>query len=128
MSNEKEPKKSSKDDDSDCEIEGMDLEDDEEVMDVDEAAADSIDNDDEPGQDDEASNEETAHKLEQAEHDEMEAAKREQMELMEAERQQVAAKFSGSSTSKEDQLQYLLAQSEVFAHFLAGTRMKSLFL
>mmetsp|Transcript_1862 Transcript_1862/g.4211 ORF Transcript_1862/g.4211 Transcript_1862/m.4211 type:complete len:1089 (-) Transcript_1862:123-3389(-) len=119
MSDEKEPKNQKEDDDSDCEIEGMDMEGDDVEMDVDDGA-DSNDNDEALPEADKG-DDETAKKLAQAEHDQFEAAKREQMELMEAERQQVAANFDTSSSNKEDQLQYLLAQSEVFAHFLAGS-------
>ena len=52
----------------------------------------------------------------------MEAARKEQMELMASESKKVAQP-TGSSVS--EQLQYLLNQSEVFAHFLAGKSKSS---
>lgn len=120
MSDNKEEKKLRKeDDDSDCEIEGMDMEGDDEEMEVDDVAESNECDDVSPDGNDR--DDEATKKLAQAEHDEMEAAKEEQMELMEAERKRVAANFDASSSSKEGQLQYLLAQSEVFAYFLAGT-------
>jgi hypothetical protein len=61
--------------------------------------------------------EEETTKLATKDHDEMEAARIERMELMAAEHNQVAAP---TGASVEEQLQYLLGQSEVFAHFLAG--------
>ncbi|CAJ1909979.1 unnamed protein product [Cylindrotheca closterium] len=119
MSDEKEQQKPKGDDDSDCEIEGMDMDGDDEEMDVDNNA-DPNDNDDALPEAD-TGDDATINKLAQTEHNQFEAAKREQMELLEAERKQVAANFDSSSANKEDQLQYLLAQSEVFAHFLAGS-------
>jgi len=52
-----------------------------------------------------------------------EAAQKERAELMAAEKAALEEKISsdGSSDRKEHRLQYLLAQSEVFAHFLAGS-------
>ena len=50
-------------------------------------------------------------------HDEMEAARKEQRELMAAESAQVQ---EPEGNSVESRLQYLLQKSEVFAHFLAG--------
>jgi SWI/SNF-related matrix-associated actin-dependent regulator of chromatin subfamily A member 5 len=103
-------------DSDDVEIEGMDL-----------------DGDDDEEGDEEAeksSNAETSSALEDEEvttklatedHDEMEAARIERMELMAAEQKQVAAP---TGASVEEQLQYLLGQSEVFAHFLAGKSEK----
>ena len=46
-----------------------------------------------------------------------EIVRKERMELMEAERSKVAIE----TTDAESRLQYLLAQSDVFAHFLAGS-------
>lgn len=54
-------------------------------------------------------------------HDEMEEARRERMELMVAEQSKVQQPETGDKASAEEKLQYLLAQSEIFAHFLAGT-------
>ena len=55
--------------------------------------------------------------------DELETAHRERMELMAAERKRAAeeAPNDDGTASVGEKLQFLLAQSEVFAHFLAGT-------
>jgi hypothetical protein len=116
MSDDKPPAKDDYEDDSDVEIEGMDLDDGDEEEEVFDASNDA--DAEEPLVEDEAADEKE--KLANEDHDEMEAAKRERIELMEAERKQVAAPDENSS-SAEERLQYLLAQSEVFAHFLAGT-------
>jgi len=112
----------SKDDDegSDVEIEGLDLEDDEEgeeeekdegsteeTMQVDETTSEN--------EDDEKTNE-----LQKQEIEELEEARKERMELMAAEQTKIALGNQGAAT-KEDRLRYLLAQSDVFAHFLAGS-------
>ena len=112
---EKNKKHGPEDEDSDVDLEGMDLDGDDEEME------ETVDDDDSPDYADEAAagNEEAIDKLATEDHDELEAAKRERMELMESERKQVIAPDSTSASASE-QLQYLLAQSEVFAHFLAG--------
>jgi hypothetical protein len=106
-------KKAAEDEDSDVELEGMDLEGDEPAMDE----AEKLSNADTPDDDDD---EEAGSQLAHDDHDELEAAKREQMELMAAEAKNIAEAPLGKA-SVEEQLQYLLGQSEVFAHFLAGT-------
>lgn len=100
----------SEDDVSDVEIEGVEMDDDSdgaevggdsdeliEALDVGVAAAD----------------------VEDEHEDELyeEVVRQERMELMEAER----AKVVNEKTDTESRLQYLLAQSDVFAHFLAGS-------
>ena len=57
-----------------------------------------------------------------------EAAQRERQELMASEKAEFESKLKGGDNSKlseaerkEHRMQYLLAQSEVFAHFLAGS-------
>jgi hypothetical protein len=103
-------------DDSDVELEGMDLEGlDEPAGDDDLDEADKLSNAD-VMEDDDDKGSQLAHE----DHDELEAAKNERMELMAAEAKMIADAPLGKA-SVEEQLQYLLGQSEVFAHFLAGT-------
>jgi hypothetical protein len=62
-------------------------------------------------------------KMAQTETKELEAAKKERMELIAAERNKLAVELKGPNEGKatlEDKFQYLVGQSEVFAHFLAG--------
>lgn len=54
---------------------------------------------------------------------EMEEAHKERMELMAAE--QKLAVEDHQPTNAQERLDYLLAQSDVFAHFLAGKRMQA---
>ena len=123
MSDKEEEKKPTSsdaaDETSDVELEGMDLDDDNE---------ETADGDDDDDNDDEMANatvpesptkeapidEERQHQLEEEEAKEMEAARNERMELMQA-AQESAPKDAASK------LEYLLGQSEVFAHFMAGT-------
>ena len=61
--------------------------------------------------------------MSQIETKELEAAKKERMELIAAERNKLAVELKGPNEGKatlEDKFQYLVGQSEVFAHFLAG--------
>jgi hypothetical protein len=101
-------------DDSDIELEGVDLGDDEPVED-DLAELEKVsmanveDNDD--GIADERAHED---------HDEYEEARKERMELMASEAKQVSSLGPSKKANAEEQLEYLLGQSEVFAHFLAG--------
>jgi SWI/SNF-related matrix-associated actin-dependent regulator of chromatin subfamily A member 5 len=106
------------DDDSDVELEGMDLD----------GYEDAGEGGDDVGDDMEMENNETSMELNEdddkhakEDHDEMEEARRERMELMAAEQQKVAAAAMNENASAAEKLEYLLAQSEVFAHFLAGT-------
>lgn len=116
------PKDGVDDDDSDVEMEGMDLESDDEVADTDPVDAPTEDNND---NNDNTSNavEEVSEKLATEDQDELETAHRERMELMAAERKRAAeeAPNDDGTASVGEKLQFLLAQSEVFAHFLAGT-------
>ena len=111
---------------SDVEMEGMDLEDDD---DDDDAAAEEGDDDNNDDNDDATGNaesvpkspskapaldEEKLHQLEEEEAKEMEAARTERMELMQAAQNQ-------APTDAASKLEYLLGQSEVFAHFMAGS-------
>jgi hypothetical protein len=117
-----------KDDESDVELEGMDLEGLDEQGDDDD---DGDNNDDDKASnadevvtaaapaDEEEEDDKTINKLETEDHDEMEAARKEQKELMAAESAKVD-EDEAPDNSVESQLQYLLAKSEVFAHFLAG--------
>mmetsp|Transcript_21971 Transcript_21971/g.52054 ORF Transcript_21971/g.52054 Transcript_21971/m.52054 type:complete len:1148 (-) Transcript_21971:417-3860(-) len=126
----------SDDNDSDMELEGMDLEGDDEIADdndndngdtadgdVDMAAATAVSPSDETAATPVASADED--KLAHDDRDELEAARKERKELMAAERKKVLqsgnANANADGPSMEDKLQYLLSQSEVFAHFLAGS-------
>ena len=119
------------DDDSDVEMEGIDMEgiDDEEAEEEESptAAASNLkdppdyalDKENDKGDQPNEVLEQRAHE----DHDELEAARKERMELMAAETRNVAkpqAEGDGPAPVSS-QLEYLLAQSEVFAHFLAGT-------
>jgi len=108
------------DDDSAVDLEGMDLEDDDEqVVDEVEVSEKALNNADTMDEVDEI--------REHEDHDEMEEARKERLELMAAEVKEVAppavtaSDGRNNAASVEEQLQYLLGQSEVFAHFLAGT-------
>lgn len=112
--------------DSDVEMDGMDLEGDEDGGDEDMEESEKASNADEPApgavEDDDA---EQVDKLEHEDHDEIEAARKERLELMAAESSKTKAvqqqeQGHVGKASVEEQLQYLLEQSEVFAHFLAG--------
>jgi hypothetical protein len=116
------------DDDSDVELEGMDLEDGDGDGDGDGDDDDNVDVDMEPAaattdSPDAEEDKETTDKLATEDQDELEAAHRERTELMAVERKKVAAPTGDGDgdISMENKLQYLLSQSEVFAHFLAGS-------
>lgn len=108
------------DENSDVEMEGMDLEGDDDV--------DANEDDDDgmaEGDTSTADDDEAVNKREHEDHDELEAARKERMELMASEANNVEAPAAeggtiGGKANIEEQLQYLLSQSEVFAHFLAG--------
>jgi hypothetical protein len=110
------------DDDSDIELEGVDLDDDEPA---DEDLGELEKNNHRSSEIDE-SYDDAVDEREHEDHDEYEEARKERMELMASEAKQVAGGTTGglSNTSNkatvEEQLNYLLGQSEVFAHFLAG--------
>jgi hypothetical protein len=125
MSDTKDGKPSAEENDSDVEIEGMDMDGDDEDMEEAEKTSNADDDASEETTDAAAAaaeDDQVNDKLATEDHDELEAAKREQLELMEAERKEVAAGYDDTSATQEERLQYLLAQSEVFAHFLAGKR------
>jgi hypothetical protein len=114
-------------DDSDVEIDGMDLEgidDDEEELA--EETQKSGNADDLAAEDNDGDDDQVTSKLANEDHDEIEEARKERLELMAAEAKKVAqeqpllADDNSGKTSVQNQLDYLLAQSEVFAHFLAG--------
>jgi SWI/SNF-related matrix-associated actin-dependent regulator of chromatin subfamily A member 5 len=52
--------------------------------------------------------------------EELEEARKERMELMAAEQKQLAKQIPVKATA-EDRMKYIMAQSDVFAHFLAGS-------
>jgi SWI/SNF-related matrix-associated actin-dependent regulator of chromatin subfamily A member 5 len=112
------------DDDSDVELEGMDLEgaDGDDDNDGDDNADADVDMEPAAATADSSDDKETTDKLATEDQDELEAAHRERTELMAAERKQVAEPADDDGeVSMENKLQYLLSQSEVFAHFLAGS-------
>lgn len=103
--------------DSDIEMEGMDME----IEDDGETAEADGEDDDSPAADEETPEEDDKEidALAMAEAKEMEEARREQMELMAAEQKRATAGKPPPATPQE-RLKYILAQSDVFAHFLAG--------
>ena len=110
--------KSNDDGDSDVELEGMDLEGLDEDGDEEDKASNADDGADEEVAAAAEDDDKATSKLETEDHDETEAARKEQMELMAAESAQVQ---EPEDHSVESRLQYLLSKSEVFAHFLAGS-------
>ena len=115
---EENDKKTMTEEESDVELEGVDMSGDEEMEDAErqstaEHSHASDNNVSEPEG-------EVPTELEREDHDETEAARNERMELMAAEAQKTMPTQSKAANMAE-QLEYLLAQSEVFAHFLAGT-------
>lgn len=118
--------------DSDVELEGMDLDG------LDDTAHDDDDDDDDAAaatRDDSPNHEKEDIEHEQEDLQELEAARKERMELMAEELKrekelQEKQKMEASSTTAavEDPMskfQYLIGQSEVFAHFLAGASAAS---
>ena len=104
--------------DSDVELEGIDLEseagnDGQGDVDMEDATNDLT------GAEIPVENEEEIDALALEEAKEMEEARKEQMELMAAEQQKAMAGKPVPATPQE-RLEYILAQSDVFAHFLAG--------
>ena len=101
-------------DTSDVELEGMDVDEDEEQVE-DEEEDDGIQ------QVAVAAVAPPSPAVEKTLHDEelrdIEAARKERMELLAAESKKIQP-----PATKQEQLDYLMAQSDVFAHFLAGTR------
>jgi hypothetical protein len=119
---EENPESTDRGDDSDVELEGVDLD----GVDVDEAGdagGDDDDGDVEMGdrQENSAVADEADDKHAREDHDEMEEARREQMELLAVEKSKISKPELGDKASVSEKLEFLLAQSEVFAHFLAGT-------
>jgi len=129
---------------SDVEIEGIDQEgddeDDDDDDDDDDDNNDNNNNDDDDDDDDDKDNDDDNDKLAKKEAQELEEARKERMELLAAERKAITKtsnshKNNSTTTTtsssrdhtdvtkatKEERLQYLLSQSEVFAHFLAGS-------
>jgi SWI/SNF-related matrix-associated actin-dependent regulator of chromatin subfamily A member 5 len=106
-------------DDSDVELTGMDMEDD----DDDEAPLAAADDDDAAmtaaGGGSEPENEQAVTDMATQEAVELEEARKERMELAAAEAASI--KQNMTAANPQERLQYLMAQSEVFAHFLAGS-------
>ena len=68
----------------------------------------------------EAADDEDDEELAKEELEELEAVRRERQELIAAEQNEIASKIPPKATA-EDRLKYIMAQSDVFAHFLAGS-------
>ena len=102
--------------DSDVEIEGMDMDIED---DGDTAEADGDDDDSPAAEEAPDEDDKEIDALAMTEAKEMEEARREQMELMAAEQKRATAGKPPPATPQE-RLEYILAQSDVFAHFLAG--------
>lgn len=113
------------DDNSDVEMEGMDMDDDDEAEETPDeedannattAAAAAV-----PESPSKALpiSKEKEHELEEEEAKEMEAARNERLELMQRERDQLQDQAAPKDAASK--LDYLLGQSEVFAHFMAGS-------
>jgi hypothetical protein len=119
---EEKPESTDRGDDSDVELEGVDLDgvDDDQGGD---GGGEDDDGDVEMGdrQESPTAADEADDKHARDDHDEMEEARREQMELMAAEKSKINKPTLGDKASAAEKLEFLLAQSEVFAHFLAGT-------
>lgn len=103
--------------DSDEELEGMDVADVDEEKEDDAVAAEA---DDDDAAADAADDPEETTALAKDDEEEMEEARKERLELMAAE-SRMAVPPQSKAANVGEQLNYLLAQSEVFAHFLAGT-------
>jgi hypothetical protein len=114
------------DEDSDVEMEGVDMDADEEEK----AGSDADDGDDDEdaaaaalASPSKPENEEEISALDAEETHELEEARKERMELIQAERRKAEQTVHGADAqpaSAQERLDYLLAQSDVFAHFLAG--------
>ena len=121
MEEDKKPAAKTGDEDedtSDVEIEGLDLDDDKEADDEDDDDDDEMANAEavpESPTKEAPIDEELQHQLEEEEAEEMEAARIERMELMQA------AEEDAAPTKAADKLEFLLGKSEVFAHFMAGS-------
>ena len=103
---------------SDVELEGIDMEGIDEEQEVDDDEDDTME--DAPAaleKEDEA--EVSARQKDDAE--ELEAAKRERMELLAAEQKEAAKQMESDVQDPQARFAYLLSQSEVFGHFLAGS-------
>lgn len=102
-------------DDSDIEMEGIDQDLGDEEADIDDTSTEDFPS----GKDDD---ERIENKLAEEEAKELEETKRERMELITAEQNALAETSKiDSNTSHEEKLEYLMKQSDVFAHFLAGS-------
>ena len=102
------------DDNSDIELDGVDMDDDEDVDMAEEDTAVATSASAVPEEDEE--NMELAAK----ETAELEAARKERLELLKAEQDAMKSKIP-APTDTQSRLEYLLHQSDVFAHFLAGS-------
>ncbi|KAL9180621.1 hypothetical protein ACHAXT_011074 [Thalassiosira profunda] len=113
------------DDDSDVEMEGMDMDEDEEAADDDALAADLAPAA-APANDDGEDHEKSDLEHEKEDLQELEAARKERTDLMAAEIKrekelQEKKEQGGEEVAVMDKFQFLIGQSEVFAHFLAGS-------
>ena len=110
--------------DSDIELVGVDMEDDDDDVNVDDPGSSGVDitaaavttTDDDKAEEDPT----VANELASKEAAELEAARKERLELIRAEQEALKLKEQ-EATDPQTRLEYLLHQSDVFAHFLAGS-------
>lgn len=81
--------------------------------------SDDLDNDEAPLPDTASADDEREQALAQDELEEQEEARKERIELMVAEQKKLSEQIPAKATA-QDRMNYLLAQSDVFAHFLGG--------
>jgi len=94
----------------------MDLDEEEEKLSADDATESASD----APPPDSASADDDDDELAKEELEELEAVRRERQELIAAEQKELASKIPPKATA-EDRMKYIMAQSDVFAHFLAGS-------
>jgi SWI/SNF-related matrix-associated actin-dependent regulator of chromatin subfamily A member 5 len=115
MTDNKDDDEDIEEDDSDIELDGVDMEDDGDVAmaedDISPVARAAPVADEEDEENTELAAKETA---------ELEAARKERLELLKAEKEALKSKVP-PPTDTQSRLEYLLHQSDVFAHFLAGS-------
>ena len=113
---------SNQDEEEDVELTGMDLEGIDDEEEEENASNDDVEMNDTDDNRKSPENEEALSTLQAADAEEMEAAKRERMELLAAEQKQAAAEQEQEADiDPKKKFEHLLAKSDVFAHFLAGS-------
>jgi hypothetical protein len=117
--NGRDERESNRDEDnSDVDWDGMDVDEDAEDKADDAVMEEGVGGGDKSGDiDAESNNDENA---DEAECQDIEEALKERQELMAAEKKKISQKQQAEPTTAAGRLEYILAQSDVFAHFLAG--------